>query len=138
MIKYLRGDTMQNFWISLALIDWLNNNYWWPVILFLFALIIIIKIMLIQPQKKSSVDGSDYTEEIILNLGGIDNIDSAGLDGNRVKFSLKEIELANLEVFKTMGATGVFISGKNVKMVLPFSAKPIVDKINSDINGGKL
>jgi phosphotransferase system IIB component len=129
---------MQNFWISLALIDWLNNNYWWPVILFLASLIIIIKIMLIQPQKKSSVDGSRHTDEIIVNLGGIDNIESVGLDGNRIKFSLKEIESANLQAFKDLGATGVFISGKNVKMVLPFSTKPIVDKINSDINGGKL
>ena len=32
--------------------------------------------------------------------------------------------------------TGVFISGKNVKMVLPFDAKDLVDKINLEIYGG--
>lgn len=127
---------MQVVWINLALVDWLNNNYWWPVILFLVSLMIIVKIMLMQPKKKVDIDSSEYKDEVINNLGGIDNVINASLDGSRVKFQIKEIELANLEAFKTMGATGVFISGKNVKMVLPFNAKNLVDSINSVINGG--
>ncbi|MDT8337212.1 MAG: hypothetical protein RQ856_05215 [Candidatus Izemoplasmatales bacterium] len=127
---------MQVVWINLALVDWLNNNYWWPVVLFLVSLIIIVKIMLLQPKKKVDVDSSEYKDEVINNLGGIENIISASLDGSRVKFQIKEIELANLEAFKAMGATGVFISGKNVKMVLPFNAKELVANINSVINGG--
>ncbi len=127
---------MQVIWINLALVDWLNNNYWWPVVLFLVSLIIIVKIMLLQPRKKADIDSREYKDEVINNLGGIDNIILASLDGSRVKFQIKEIELANLEAFKTMGATGIFISGKNVKMVLPFNAKELVDSINSVINGG--
>jgi phosphotransferase system IIB component len=127
---------VQVIWINLALVDWLNNNYWWPVVLFLVSLIIIVKIMLLQPRKKADIDSREYKDEVINNLGGIDNIILASLDGSRVKFQIKEIELANLEAFKTMGATGIFISGKNVKMVLPFNAKELVDSINSVINGG--
>jgi phosphotransferase system IIB component len=124
--------------VSLTIVDWLNENYWWPVILFLVAIIVIVKIMLMQPKTKSSKDGLVYTEDIIKYLGQLDNIVKASIDGSRVKFQVREIEVVNLEGFKEIGATGIFISGTNVKMVLPFDAQEIVDKINLDISGGKL
>ena len=127
---------MHNLFVNLTALDWLNQNYWWPVILFVFSVAVIIKVLLNKAPKKSKVDTSKYLEEVVKNLGGIDNINQANLDGTRVKFQLKEIEVANLEACKDMGATGVFISGKNVKMVLPFDAKDLVDKINLEIYGG--
>jgi len=127
---------VHNLFVNLTALDWLNQNYWWPVILFVFSVAVIIKVLLNKAPKKSKVDTSKYLEEVVKNLGGIDNINQAALDGTRVKFQLKEIEVANLEAFKDMGATGVFISGKNVKMVLPFDAKDLVDKINLEIYGG--
>lgn len=121
---------------KLAVIDWLNENFWWPVILFIVAVIIIVRIALLKPQKKGEVDGTYLIDEILRNLGGIENLTDINLDGSRLKFSLKEIELANLQAFKEIGATGVFISGKNVKMVLPYNMENIVVKIKSDLNGG--
>jgi phosphotransferase system IIB component len=121
---------------KLAVIDWLNENFWWPVILFVVAVIIIVRIALLKPQKKGKVDGTYLIDEILRNLGGIENLTDINLDGSRLKFSLKEIELANLQAFKEIGATGVFISGKNVKMVLPYNMENIVVKIKSDLNGG--
>ncbi len=122
--------------INLAVIDWLNENFWWPVILFIVASVIILKIFLLKPQKPGEVDGSYLIDEILKSLGGIANLTDVSLDGSRLKFSLKEVELAKLETFKEMGATGVFISGKNVKMVLPYNMENIVKKIKSEINGG--
>lgn len=124
--------------LNLALVDWLNNNYWWPVILFFGALIVIVRIMLIQPQKKKLDNGMDNFDQVVEKLGSIDNIVSCSIEGSRVKFQLKEIELADLQAFKEMGATGVFISGRNVKMVLPFSANSLIDEINKRISGGGL
>ena len=121
-----------------GVVEWLNNNYWWPIALFLAAAFVIVKILLMRPRKKADVNSLQYAEEIVNNLGGLDNIILASIDGSRVKFQVREIESANLDAFKAIGATGVFISGKNVKMVLPFDAKDLVDKINSDINGGKI
>lgn len=121
-----------------GVVEWLNNNYWWPIALFIAAAFVIVKILLMRPRKKVDVNSLQYAEEIVNNLGGLDNIMLAAIDGSRVKFQVREIESANLDAFKAIGATGVFISGKNVKMVLPFDAKDLVDKINSDINGGKI
>ena len=129
---------MQVLWITLALVDWLNANYWWPVILFLIGLFVILRILLIHPRVKEEVEEKDYFEEVVKNLGGILNIVTASLDGSRVKFQIIDIEVTNLDAFKEMGATGVFISGNNVKMVLPFNARTLVDKINSYKSGGKL
>jgi len=129
---------VQVLWITLALVDWLNANYWWPVILFLIGLFVILRILLIHPRVKEEVEEKDYFEEVVKNLGGILNIVTASLDGSRVKFQIIDIEVTNLDAFKEMGATGVFISGNNVKMVLPFNARTLVDKINSYKSGGKL
>ncbi|PKK95083.1 MAG: hypothetical protein CVV60_03150 [Tenericutes bacterium HGW-Tenericutes-5] len=124
--------------VNLTIVEWLNENYWWPVILFLVAIIVIVKIMLMQPKTKNGEDGLKYTGDVTYFLGGLENIVKASIDGNRVKFQVREIEVVNLEGFKEIGATGIFISGTNVKMVLPFNAQGIVDKINLDISGGKL
>ena len=139
MIKYLlRGGIVQVFWINLALVDWLNANYWWPVILFVIGLFVILRILLIKPKGKEEVEEKDHFEEVVKNLGGLLNIVTASRDGSRVKFQIKDIDITNLDAFKEMGATGVFISGNNVKMVLPFNAQTLVDKINSYKSGGKL
>lgn len=129
---------MKFFVINLALVDWLNENYWWPVILFLVALVVILKLVMMQPKASKKITTVDKSEEVIPYLGGIDNIIKASLDGNRVKFQVKDIDIVMLEGFKELGASGIFISGNNVKMVLPFSAQMTVDKINSNIFGGKL
>jgi len=124
------------FVINLALVDWLNENYWWPVILFLVALVVIIKLVVMQPKVKKQVTTVEKSEVVIEFLGGIANINKASLDGNRIKFQVKDIDIVRLEGFKELGASGIFVSGNNVKMVLPFSAQMTVDKINSNIIGG--
>jgi len=98
----------------------------------------LVKCELIKPKGKEEVEGIDHFEKVVENLGGIVNIVTASLDGSRVKFQIKDIEVTKLDAFKEIGATGVFISGNNVKMVLPFNAQTLVDKINSDKSGGKL
>ena len=129
---------MQYICVSLTIINWLNKNYWWPIVLILVALLVVVKVFILKPKDKKEIDFNEQSEDIINYLGGIKNIKQVTLDGNRVKFKVHNIEITNLEAFKSIGATGVFISGDNVKMVLPFDSKNLVDKINSNINGGKL
>ncbi len=121
----------------LAVIDWLNNNYWWPAILFLAALFFVVKIILIKPQTKPNKSHYSNIDSVIMNFGGVDNIVSISLEGNRLKCTLKEIGLTNLEGFKEIGAKGVFVTGRNVKMILPYDMEDVVRQINSQINGGK-
>ena len=128
-----------NFVLSrLAFIDWLNDNYWWPVILFSIILLVIVRLVAVKPKAKPEIDDSKIIEEIINNIGGYKNIIAISNEGRRIKFQVKDISLVDTDLFKSMGAIGVFISGNNVKMALPFDVNEIVNKINSNINGGKL
>ncbi|MGE4378540.1 MAG: hypothetical protein AB7E16_01350 [Candidatus Izemoplasmatales bacterium] len=128
-----------NFVLSrLAFIDWLNDNYWWPVILFSIILLVIVRLVAVKPKAKPEIDDSKIIEEIINNIGGYKNIIAISNEGRRIKFQVKDISLVDTDLFKSMGATGVFISGNNVKMALPFDVNEIVNKLNSNINGGKL
>ena len=128
-----------NFVLSrLAFIDWLNDNYWWPVILLSIILLVIVRLVAVKPKVKPEIDNSKIIEEIINNIGSYKNIVGISNDGRRIKFQVNDISLVDTDLFKSMGATGVFISGNNVKMALPFDVNEIVNKINSNINGGKL
>ena len=128
-----------NFVLSrLAFIDWLNDNYWWPVILLSIILLVIVRLVAVKPKVKPEIDNSKIIEEIINNIGSYKNIAGISNDGRRIKFQVNDISLVDTDLFKSMGATGVFISGNNVKMALPFDVNEIVNKINSNINGGKL
>jgi len=119
-------------------ISWLNENYWWPVILFILAVIVIVRLLLLKKSKEETLNYQESEEKLIEYLGGLINIENASIDGNRSKFTLKSVDKVNIEGFKEMNATGIFISGNKLKMSLPFPVEKIIDKINSDISGGKL
>lgn len=118
----------------------LFNQYWWILILILIIGLVLFftfkpakpKNRVIQPIKDEKII------EFISCYGGLDNIESAELDGKRLKIKIKDIEKVDIEEFKSLGATGIFITGQTIKMVLPYDMEKLVNKINENINGGKL
>lgn len=120
------------FFSERTYIDWLNDNYWWPVIL--CVLIIAVGFYFIYFYKPKLKDSTLSEEEIraIINLfGGKDNIANISKNGSRFKFELKNVEACDLEGIKALGCTGVFISGSQVKLIFPFNADVLIDESNS-------
>ncbi|MCF7923801.1 MAG: PTS transporter subunit EIIB [Candidatus Izimaplasma sp.] len=119
---------------------WLKYNFWWLLIL---IVLIIVLIMLIRLTKASKETSKKPLEDEKINAfidcyGGIENINKIELDGSRLKVSIKNIDKVNINEFKALGATGIFISGNNIKMVLPYDMDKLVKKINDDKYGGKV
>ena len=125
---------MQAFNYLLGVIDWLNQNFWWPLILLVIIILVFFYFLAKRhkPQEKEEI--VDY-ETLLLALGGRDNISKMSLEGNRTKFTLVDLELIQEEGLKDLGATGIFISGKNIKMILPFPTEALVSENNYN-NGG--
>ncbi|QWC00471.1 hypothetical protein KHQ88_02560 [Mycoplasmatota bacterium] len=122
------------------ILNWFKYNFWWLLIVFvlLFVLYLVIRLQK-QPSKKVEKPVEDEKiDEFIKCYGGIKNIKQASIDGRRLKVSLVNVDNADLEQFKSLGATGIFISGNNIKMVLPYDMNKLVNKINENIDGGKL
>ena len=118
---------------------WFKYNFWWLLIV-LVLIIVTISFIRLQKKPKKVVSKPIEDEQMISFIecyGGFNNIRNASLDGRRLKVELIKIDNMDVERFKTLGATGIFISGNNVKMVLPYDMKKLVEKINEEINGGE-
>lgn len=112
--------------------DWLNDNYWWPVIL--CVLIIAVGLYFIyfyKPKTKTAELNSDEVATIMNLFGGRDNIENITKSGSRYKFDVKKVEECNLEGMKDLGCTGIFVSGTQVKLIFPFNADELLEMFNS-------
>jgi phosphotransferase system IIB component len=104
----------------------------------LVALILILfAVLKIKGSKKSTYPPVDEKtiEELILNLGGISNIIAASKDGARLSFKVQSTNKCHLDVVKSSGALGIFVTGTTVKMMLPYDATPLIQHINHLLKG---
>lgn len=88
------------------------------------ALIIILLVVL--KRKKSSkpkikVDEA-FINNLMLALGSKDNIALVETENGRTKFTLKDLDKANLEDAKKLTSAGVFVTGNVVKMLFSYDS----------------
>lgn len=111
-------------------LDWLNDHYWWPVILCVLIIAVGFYFIYFYKPKPKQLPVSDQEIETIVALfGGKENIKEVSKEGSRFTFSLEKVEACNLEGIKKLGATGVFISGSNVKLIFPFNADRLIETL---------
>lgn len=123
MMRFLWSDGPTTY------LDWLNNNFWWPVIL--CVLIIAVGIYFIyfyKPKVKTPPLSDDEVNLIIGLFGGKDNINEISNTGSRFKFLVNDVEKCNLDGIKDLGCTGIFVSGNQVKLIFPFNAEKLNEK----------
>lgn len=77
-------------------------------------------------------------DSIIINLGGIKNIDSASIEGARVSIRVKSVRQCHLDEIKAKGALGIFVTGTTIKMMLPYDSTILVKEINNQLKGENL
>ncbi len=118
-------------WAEPTYIEWLNRNYWWPVILCVLIVALGFYFIFIYKPKIKSKPLSEEEINAVINLfGGNVNIKSVTKEGSRYSFKLNEVEKCNLEKIKEFGATGVFVSGDTIKLIFPFDADVIMEKFS--------
>ena len=115
----------------LNLSTWLQDYFWLIIIVaVVLTAIITYSIYHRKPKKMKQIPVEDEKIQAFIECyGGLDNIDSIELDGRRLKLQLNHVDLVDIDRFKSLGATGIFISGNQVKMVLPYDMQKLVDYI---------
>ncbi|MCK5731494.1 MAG: hypothetical protein KAH13_00595 [Tenericutes bacterium] len=112
-------------------LDWLNKNFWWPVILCVLIVVVgFYFIFMYKPKPKLKPLSEEEISLIISLFGGDTNIKEVSKEGSRYSFELENVEKCNLEKIKDLGATGVFVSGNTVKLIFPFDANVIMNKFS--------
>ncbi len=111
-------------------LDWLNDNFWWPVILCVLIIVIGVYFIYFYKPKVKTAPLSDEEVNLIIGLfGGKDNIKEVSNSGSRFRFVLHEVEKCNLDGIKDLGCTGIFVSGNQVKLIFPFDAERLNEKL---------
>ena len=72
----------------------------------------------------------DYTEAMVANLGGLDNLEDFGYCVTRLRLTVKDPEKVDEEAIKRMGVRGIFTKGRAVQVVIGTHAELVANDIN--------
>lgn len=70
-----------------------------------------------------------FINNLLVGLGGQDNINRVSIDNGRVKFNIKDLDLLNQDSIKTVSSSGAFITGNNVKLLFKYDSEVIVNTL---------
>ncbi|HOP56775.1 MAG TPA: hypothetical protein PLH02_04375 [Bacillota bacterium] len=110
---------------------WLLSNWWWLLPSFLAVLMIVLylaNVLKKASEHKPEIDMAKL-DRIIAKLGGLENILETSGDGNRLKFTVKELKKCDLVAIKEDGVQGIFVAGKQVKFQLPEMSEALLNRI---------
>ena len=123
------------FLLSLAiLIQW---YYWALLCVVLTGLSVIVFLVLKKKHPKIRTISDELIDDLLKHLGGIDNIAAATQDGARLKFTIVDVDRCQLDQIRNLGAVGIFVSGNQVKFMLPSNAERLIHHINELKKGNK-
>ena len=72
----------------------------------------------------------DYTEAMVANLGGLDNLEDVGYCVTRLRLTVKDPEKVDEEAIKRMGVRGIFTKSRAVQVVIGTHAELVATDIN--------
>ena len=97
--------------------------------LLLLALIIFVLFLNIKkPKIKIKID-EEFFNKLIEIYGGIDNINDVETENSRLKITVNNIDLVNLDGVKELADGGVFVTGNSVKTLYRVSCELIKDTL---------
>jgi phosphotransferase system IIB component len=124
---------------GVAWLDELMNNLWWLIIVTVIFIVFIVYVTYFRKTKaKIPLMSEEAISLVIKSLGEESNLHSASIEGARLSLKVKNIKICDLESIKQLGALGIFVSGNSIKLMFPFDASDLVNRINSLVKGEKL
>jgi phosphotransferase system IIB component len=109
--------------------QFMSTAGWVALIFGLVAVIVFIFIAFKYKKTEIKPMSQDAIEYVITSLGGNSNLVSADSDGQRLRFTVKNVSSCDLVAIKDLGASGIFVSGNQVKLMFPFDATQLIISI---------
>jgi phosphotransferase system IIB component len=81
--------------------------------------------------KPTIVIDDEFVDSLLNSLGGKDNIEALSNDNGRVKFVISDLDKMDTNKLKELTTNGLFISGKNVKMLFKYDAASVISMLDS-------
>lgn len=108
---------------------------WYHIVAIISAVVLVIAIVvLIVLLKKKKNKVIDEFPNLLLALGGKENITSVSYKGSRVSALIGDKKIINKELIKEQGVETIVISNKKVTMVVGKKSEEIFNYLNNQIN----
>ena len=98
----------------------------------LLILVLILLILKFKKKNKGHVKVDDeFMNELLLSLGGKENINKVDVLNGRLKIDLKDTEKAIFDKLKEMAEAGVFVTGNTIKILFKYDSQIIKDNLDN-------
>jgi phosphotransferase system IIB component len=96
----------------------------------LVVLALVILIIKIRKPREIIID-EEFLNFVITNYGGKENIKNVEVENSRLKITVEDLDLVNLDELKTKAESGIFVTGNTIKTLYKLSS----DKIKIALEG---
>lgn len=114
----------------------LNLDYKYYILIGILGIALLALLLILifkKTNKKIKIDDS-LINELIISLGGKDNLKDVGIDNNRLKIQVNNIKLCDLENIKKLSnGSGIAVMNNTIKTVFAYQSKDIKNKIEKVI-----
>ncbi len=101
-------------------------EYWWILLCVILAVaaIAVIVVILAKKPKRIKVD-DEFISNLVGLLGEVGNISKVDVDNGRLKITVKDLDIVNLEGIKEIASAGVFVTGNIIKVLFKLDSQII-------------
>ena len=78
---------------------------------------------------------NEFIDNIILDLGGKENIKDVNVDNARLKIGVNNLDLIKADELHLKSPSGVFITGNNIKLLFKYDSQAIKREIDKRMRG---
>lgn len=116
-----------------------NNYVLYGCIAIALALIVILTLVLVlyikkRPKAKGKIKvDEEFITKLVERYGGKENIVGVSVDNARLKVTIKDLELVDLNALKQDSQAGVFVTGNTIKTLFKFDSNLIKSSLEKII-----
>ncbi len=99
----------------------------------IIALTIILIFFIANSKKKKIKVNKEFIDSLVLALGGIDNLTGVGVENSRLKLSVTDLSLVDLNKIKEFSDKGVFVTGNTIKTLFKYESEKIAYELKKII-----
>lgn len=112
----------------------LANLYLIIIPIALIVLLAIILIFFLTKDKKKKIKvNKEFIDSLVLALGGASNLTSVGVENSRLRLSVKDLNLVDLNKIKEFSDKGVFVTGNTIKTLFKYESERIAYELKKII-----
>ena len=101
------------------------------------AIGIVIHLVFFRKKERPPSLTPETLEAIVSGLGGYENIVVATSEGSRLRVQVENVKKCDCGRLKQQGASGIFVSGKQLKFTLSMDPRQIVTEIEAKKKEGQ-